>query len=91
MSLDGTRIVFSSNRDGNAEIYVMDSDGAHQTRLTFRPEEDWRPTWSRDGSKIIFESTRGGRRQIYWMSPDGSQLTRLADNSANADQAAWRL
>jgi dipeptidyl aminopeptidase/acylaminoacyl peptidase len=33
-SPDGERIAFTSSRDGNWEIYVMDSDGAHQRRLT---------------------------------------------------------
>ena len=29
------KIVFYSNRDGNAEIYTIDSDGGNRTRLTF--------------------------------------------------------
>jgi len=33
-SPDGRKIVFSSDRDGNDEIYVMDADGGHQTLLT---------------------------------------------------------
>jgi hypothetical protein len=33
-SADGTRIVFSSTRDGNFELYVMNVDGSSQTRLT---------------------------------------------------------
>ena len=33
-SPDGKRIAFTSERDGNAEIYVMGSDGSQQTRLT---------------------------------------------------------
>jgi len=32
---DGSKIAFGSNRDGNFEIYVMDADGSHQTRLTW--------------------------------------------------------
>ena len=29
-----SKIVFSSDRDGNSEIYVMDADGSGQKRLT---------------------------------------------------------
>ncbi len=40
------RIAFVSQRDGNNEIYVMDADGSHQTRLTNNPAGDWAPSWS---------------------------------------------
>ena len=56
-SADGTKIVFSSGRDGNAEIYVMDANGANQTRLTTRPTgSDTAPRSAPDGSKIAFVS-----------------------------------
>jgi Tol biopolymer transport system component len=46
-SPDGTRIVFSSNRDGNFEIYTMDAtDGGNVTRLTFTADRaDFRADW----------------------------------------------
>ena len=42
------QIAFSSNRDGNWEIYVMDVDGGNQQRLTENPNNDWYPSWSPD-------------------------------------------
>jgi hypothetical protein len=42
------KIVFTSERDGNAEIYVMDSNGTNVTRLTDNPAFD--PWWT-GGSK----------------------------------------
>ena len=50
------RIAFSSDRNGDAEIYVMDADGSNQTRLTNIPNYDSRPSWSPDGSRIAFYS-----------------------------------
>ena len=44
-SPDGTRIAFYSNRDGNDEIYVMNTDGTDQTRLTDNPAADSSPAW----------------------------------------------
>ncbi len=44
-SPDGTRIAFTSRRDGNSEIYVMNADGSEQTRLTNDPGEDTHPAW----------------------------------------------
>ena len=40
------RIAFTSYRDGYPEIYVMNADGANQTRLTVNPAGDHRPAWS---------------------------------------------
>jgi hypothetical protein len=39
------RIAFTSNRDGNEEIYVMNADGSGQTRLTNNPADDMCPAW----------------------------------------------
>jgi TolB protein len=44
-SPDGTQIVFSSDRDGNYEIYFMNADGSGQTRLTDNPAGDEIPVW----------------------------------------------
>ena len=44
-SPDGTKVVFSSARDGQQEIYVMDSDGANPRRLTDDPSRDESPDW----------------------------------------------
>src|SRR5256885_2251960 len=54
------KIAFTSNRDGNDEIYVMNADGTGVTRLTNDPASDSQPAWSPDGSRIAFTSTRDG-------------------------------
>ena len=67
-SPDGTKIAFTSERDGNAEIYIMNSDGTKQTRLTNTFDiDEWATSWSSDGSKIAFESDRDGNWQIFVM------------------------
>ena len=44
--LDGDRIAFQSDRDGNKEIYVIDADRSNQTNLTNSPGADQGPFWS---------------------------------------------
>lgn len=58
VSPKGDKIVFTSLRNGDPEIYVMDIDGKNQTRLTFKKGYDGGPFFSQDGSKIVFRTSR---------------------------------
>jgi hypothetical protein len=83
------QIAFTSYRDGNFELYVMNADGSEQTRLTNNPAEDSEPTWSPDGKHIAFYSNRDGNYEIYVMNADGSEQTRLTDNTAGDYAPVW--
>jgi Tol biopolymer transport system component len=56
VSPDGTRIVFTSLKDGDLDIYVMNVDGTGLKRLTNTPGYDGGPWWSPDGTKIVYRS-----------------------------------
>ena len=89
---DGSRIAFTSDRDGptplNFEIYAMDATGGSQLRLTNDPGFDNDATWSPDGTKIAFSSSRGdGVSRIYVMDADGTNLTALT--TEQGQQPAW--
>ena len=83
------RIAFVSNRDGDLEIYVANSDGSSPTKLTDNSVEDNSPSWSPDGLRIAFMSDRDGDMEIYVMNVDGSGVTQLTDNSGNDLDPAW--
>jgi len=48
------RVVFTSVRDGDMEIYSMNGDGSDVRRLTRAPGPDGGPFFSADGTKIVF-------------------------------------
>ncbi|HEX8127745.1 MAG TPA: Calx-beta domain-containing protein [Pyrinomonadaceae bacterium] len=68
------KILFTSERDGNPEIYVMDANGSNQINLTNNPAKDSTPAWSPDRTRIAFTSDRSGRSNIYVMDADGGQV-----------------
>lgn len=58
VSPKGDKIVFTSLRDGDPELYVMNLDGSEQTRLTFEKGYDGGAFFSPDGNKIVFRASR---------------------------------
>lgn len=94
-SSDGSKIVFSSTRDGNGNIYMMNSDGSNQQQITTHSADDRSPDWSLQGEKIIFASDRDGNgtREIYVINADGTGLEKIIDdtmeNGINLSDPAW--
>jgi len=84
-SPDGSRIAFTSTRDGQPEIYIMDADGTSAARLTNSPGADGDASFTADGQAVVFHSLRTGHREIFLQpitSSDAVQLTlEPADNS----------
>ena len=91
-SPDGSKIMFTSDRDGLSQIYLMNPDGTNQTNISIvnaNVEADFSPSWSPDGSKIIFESVKDGYIQIYVMNVDGTNRTQLTNNFSNNQNPSW--
>ena len=91
------QIVFSSNRDGNYELYVMDAEGKNQRRLTDNRHQDRHPSWSPDGKRIAFTSYSGeqdfvpanANPDIYVMDADGKNQQRLTNDPHSEWDPSW--
>jgi Tol biopolymer transport system component len=82
---EAKRIVFVSNRDGNAEIYKMYSDGSSEVRLTNDPLDDRYPAWRPDHKEIAF--AKAG--EIFVMDFEGKNVKRLTNNSYVDSVPRW--
>jgi TolB protein len=91
------RIVFSSNRSGDFEIYTVNANGTGLRRLTAAPGTDTAPRWSPNGKRIVFESERDHQAatplqvtsELYVMNADGTGQTRLTDNAVEDWGPDW--
>lgn len=85
-SPDQKKIVFVSNRNGNPDIYTVNSGGTEPTQLTNTPgiAEDV-PSFSPDGTKIIFGAFDGKNGEIFLMNADGSQQKNISNAPESAE------
>ena len=79
-SPDGTRIAFTSVREGFRQIYALDVESLDITLLTNTPDsvESSQPSWSPDGSRIAYTVKRVGTFQVWAMADDGQEAVQLA-------------
>lgn len=89
LSPDATRIVFTSKRSGNYELWLINVDGSGLRQLTNDPATDSAAAWSPDGTQIAFASGRGGNTDVYVMKADGSAVSRLTTNVDYDGEPAW--
>ncbi len=82
-------LAFETYRDGNGEIYLLDTQTGALTNLTRHLADDRAPSWSPDGSAIAFESHRDGNWEIYILSLTDGSITRLTDDPAFDGSPAW--
>jgi Tol biopolymer transport system component len=84
------RILFTSNRDGNDEVYSVNPDGTGAARLTNADGSDQFAVWSPDGKQIAFVSIRDNPLgEIYLMNADGTGVVRLTNSAGKSDAPSW--
>ena len=99
----GDVIMFTSDRDGDFELYTIRPDGTGLRRLTKSPGNDAHSIWSNDGEWIVFSSARMGFKdemalydgvpqpygEIFAMRADGSDVRQLTDNKWEDASPGW--
>jgi Tol biopolymer transport system component len=84
----GDRLVWSSARSGNRNLWIGNPDATDARPLTSGPAFDERPAFSPDGSQVAFVSDRGGERGIWLVSAEGG-APRLLAAARVLDTLSW--
>ncbi|MBS1722298.1 MAG: PD40 domain-containing protein [Armatimonadetes bacterium] len=86
-SVDGNTLAFSTNRDGNFQIYSIGKNGTGQTRLVNNAFDCTFPTWvyasSPVNERIAYMSNATGSHQVYLMHTNGTSQTQLTSSGTN--------
>ena len=78
---DAPSIAFSSNRDGDYDIYIMDIKGKNLQNLTNSPTHEFKPAFSPDGHRMAYVSSRhDGYLEIYVMNLNTKVSYRLTNH-----------
>ena len=88
LSPRGDRLVFSSVRGGDRNIWTARPDGTDPRSITAGTAIDERPSWSPDGTRIAFVSSRGGQRSLWVIDADGG-IPRHICNAQVLDTVTW--
>ena len=67
-SPDGSKIVYTSLRQGNYEVFIMNADGSNQKQITNNPGKDDFACWHPDGKRIFYVGDVKGKKDIYSIS-----------------------
>ncbi|HWK64167.1 MAG TPA: Tol-Pal system beta propeller repeat protein TolB [Rhizobiaceae bacterium] len=87
-SPDGSQVVFTSDRGGQPQVYVMNADGSNQRRISYGNGSYSTPVWSPRGDMIAFTKQSGGEFQIGVMRTDG-QGERILSSGFQQEGPTW--
>ncbi len=90
-SPDGSKILFSSNRErlSGFDVFVMNGDGTNLAKVSGEGG-GWGEWWSPDGNRIVFSGMLAtGHMQLFTVDPNGSNLVQLTDLSGDAYGPRW--
>ncbi len=89
--LAGSKLLLTSVRTGDTEVFVVDPETGDAQNLSHSPQsEDRYPCWSPDGRRVAFTSNRDGPYSLYVMDSNGGHVKRLVNNQAVCYMPSWQ-
>ncbi len=87
-SLQGI-MLFSSDRDGNSEIYALNLANLAPARLTNNTAQDMQPALAPDSIQVAYVTNQDGNNEVYLTGVNGGVPLNLTQNAADDQQPAW--
>ena len=87
-SPDGARVVFSSNRDGQLDVWDVSPKTGSVRRLTDHASEDWDPRVAPDG-RLFWSSKRSGSFEVWTAEGDGSAPRQVSHDGVDAENPTF--
>ncbi len=89
-SRDGRWVAFTSDRDGDSEIFIIDTETGVETQLSVNDDYDNFPSISPDGTQVAYISLRPSEFTDVWLiKSDGTGLTQLVDGDRSYNTGSW--
>ena len=82
-------MAFASNRMGNTDIYILNTDSGNLHRLTTNPAREFQPTWSPDGRFLAYTYNSDGNSDIYVINTRTKEHRQLTHNLVDDYFPAW--
>lgn len=89
LSPDGRRLVTTSRRAGNWDLWSFDIGTGTWTRLTDDETDDFEGRWSPDGRRLAFTSGRAGSLDVWVLELESGALRRLTDDGGEEEYPVW--
>lgn len=86
---NGRTIIYVSERDGNPEIYAVDTADKESRRLTQNRVDDADPKWSLNGEQVLFRSVNDGKYHLFAMDFASGQQERILEAPDSIITADW--
>lgn len=79
-SPDGRNLLYSYNKDGFFQLFILDLASRKEHQLTFSASDKYDPIWSPDGQLCVYSSNQGGNvLQIWRIATAGGEEQRLTN------------
>ncbi|MFO0808818.1 MAG: hypothetical protein U0746_09365 [Gemmataceae bacterium] len=89
--LTGHKLLLTSVRTGDTEVFVADPETGDMTNLSRSPgTEDRYPCWSPDGKRVAFTRDRGDHKDLWVMDADGKNQRVLVSRAAACYMPSWQ-
>ena len=88
-NLETDRLTFSSDRNGNDDIFIIKYTGTNLVRVTTDPAKEQKPSINLAGDVIAYQSDKDGNWEIYKVNVYSKKFTRLTNNSVDDEKPNW--